>query len=80
MAAHVLLHHLTIYEGQRRENEGAPLFRIFKGWMRGIKEGLKPSLRKYNAWPFAFVLSFGQGKDEESAHVEARMAAVKLRR
>lgn len=79
MASHVLLHHLAIYEGQQRENESVPLYRVFKGWMRGIKEGLKPSLRKYNAWPFSFVIKFGREISGE-AEAEARMAAVKFKR
>ncbi|TID17465.1 hypothetical protein E6O75_ATG08211 [Venturia nashicola] len=77
MASHVLIHHLTIYEGLTREHESVPIYRVFKGWMRGIGEGLKPSLRKYNAWPFSFVVNFGLEKPGE-ADAEARMAAMDL--
>jgi hypothetical protein len=79
MASHVLLHHLTIYEGQTRANETIPLYRVFKGWMSGIKEGLKPSMRQYNEWPFSFVVDFSLGIKGEKV-TEARMAKLKFKK
>ncbi|RDI89915.1 hypothetical protein Vi05172_g159 [Venturia inaequalis] len=79
MASHVLLHHLDIFSTQQRENESVPFYRVFKGWMRGIKESLQHPMRKYNAWPFSFVVNFGRENVGE-ADAEARMAAVKFKR
>lgn len=79
MAAHVLLYHLTIAKVNTRENETIPLYKVFKGWMKGIKDGLEPSLRKYNEWPFGFVVNLGAGSIEEKI-AEARMATVKFKR
>jgi hypothetical protein len=57
LAAHVLLHHISIYEitDSRSRTDPGPLYKIMMGWMHKIDAALPPDYKKYNEWPKSFT-------------------------
>jgi hypothetical protein len=73
LAAHVLLREVTIHENLKED--AVPMYKVFQGWMMQIQATLSPSFKKFNEWPFTYVMNFDVQKAEEMVADYARQVA-----